>query len=321
MFPQRRMRRLRKEGIREIVAETNIKKSDLIAPIFVDATIEDPLEVESMPEVYRYPLDKIEKKAKEIEESGISTIIVFGIPKTKDEKGSRAYADDGIVQKAVKRIDKNTDLVIITDVCMCEYTDHGHCGIIKKDEKSVHNDLTLEYLKKIAVSHAHAGCDIVAPSGMMDGQVKAIRDGLDNEDLEDISILSYSVKYNSAFYGPFRDAAESSPSFGNRKEYQMNPSNINTAIEEAKLDIKEGADILMVKPALPYLDVLTKINQKFNIPTAAYNVSGEYAMLKAAEEKGWLNIKSTSLESLISIKRAGADMILTYFAEEIAKEI
>lgn len=319
MFPDRRMRRLRKKGIREMVSETYIRKEDLIAPLFVDANIEDPFEVESMPGVYRYPIDSIQKKAGEIEDLGIPAIILFGIPEEKNEKGSRAYAKNGVIQKAIRRINETTDLVIISDVCMCEYTDHGHCGIIKNG--CVDNDVTLQYLEKIAVSHAKAGCDIVAPSGMMDGQVKAIRRGLDEEGFEEVSILSYSVKYASSFYGPFRDAAESSPDFGDRRDYQMDPSNINSAINEVELDIEEGADMVMVKPALPYLDIIAKIQERFNIPVSAYNVSGEYAMLKAAGEKEWLNLSETSMESLISIKRAGAETILTYFAEEIAKKL
>ncbi len=319
MFPDRRMRRLRKKGIREMVAETHIRKEDLIAPLFVDATTDNPFEVESMPGVYRYPIDSIQQKAEEIEDLGIPAIILFGIPEEKNEKGSKAYAKSGVVQKAIRRIRETTDLVIITDVCMCEYTSHGHCGIVENG--SIDNDATLSYLEKIAVSHAKAGCDIVAPSGMMDGQVKAIRKGLDEKGFEEISILSYSIKYASSFYGPFRDAAESSPDFGDRRDYQMDPSNINSAIKEASLDIEEGADMIMVKPALPYLDIISKIQERFNIPITAYNVSGEYAMLKAAGEKGWLDIQDTRMESLVSIKRSGADSILTYFAEEIAQNL
>lgn len=320
MFPARRMRRLRHDGVRGMVQETSVSRDDLIAPIFVDATRDEPGEIPSMPGHQRHPIDDIGVKAGELRDLGIPGVILFGVPEEKDEKGSRAYAEDGVVQRAVREINESVDdLVVITDVCMCEYTSHGHCGVLD-DDMTVDNDATLSYLRNIAVSHAEAGADIVAPSGMMDGMVSAIRDSLHGNGYTDVSILSYSVKYNSAFYGPFRDAADSAPSFGDRSHYQMDPANARIALEEALLDVEEGADILMVKPALPYLDVVRRVRENFDLPLAAYNVSGEYAMLKAAGEKGWMDAEEAAYESLLSIKRAGADMILTYWAEELARE-
>ncbi|MDY6764935.1 MAG: porphobilinogen synthase [Halobacteria archaeon] len=325
MFPTRRMRRLRRDGVREMVSETDLSTNDLIAPLFVDATTSEAFEIPSMPNQYRYPISDVADRAVELHELGIPAIVLFGVPESKDPEGSRAYADDGVVQEATRRIkDRAPDLLVITDLCMCEYTDHGHCGILEEGEHNtttVDNDATLPYLRRIAVSQARAGADMVAPSGMIDGMVGAIREGLDDEGFEDVGVLSYAVKYASNFYGPFRDAADSAPSLGDRRHYQMNPPNVRLAIEEAELDVKEGADVLMVKPALPYLDVINRVRNEFDLPLAAYNVSGEYAMLKAAGEKGWLNAEKTAYESLVSIKRAGADMILTYFAEEVARKL
>ncbi len=316
-----RPRRLRRTStIRDMVRETTISTKDLIAPIFVryGKNIEEP--IPSMPGQFRFSTDRVVDEIKEIWELGIPAVIIFGIPEKKDSIGSESWADDGIVQQSIKAIkDKIPDIVIITDVCLCEYTDHGHCGIVTNG--IIDNDTTIEFLAKQAVSHARAGADIVAPSDMMDGRVAAIRDALDEEGYQDVAILSYAVKYASGFYGPFRDAAESAPKFGDRTTYQMDPANALEAIKEASLDIEEGADIVMVKPALPYLDIIYRIRQICDIPVAAYNVSGEYSMLRAAEEKGWLDGKRCMMEILVSIKRAGADLILTYFSKEIAKII
>jgi porphobilinogen synthase len=270
--------------------------------------------------VLRLPLSAVADEAKTIADLGINGIVVFGIPSEKDEIGSTAYGDEDIVQQATRAIkeDLGDDLFVITDVCMCEYTSHGHCGIIDPKSKEVDNDKTLPILGKIAVSHARAGADMVAPSGMMDGMVGAIRESLDEEHFDNIPIMSYAAKYNSSFYGPFRDAADSCYSFGDRSTYQMDPANSDEALREVELDIIEGADIVMVKPALPYLDIIHRIKNEFGIPTAAYNVSGEYAMVKAAANNGWIDGDKAMYESLLSIKRAGADMILTYFAKEIA---
>ena len=314
-----RPRRLRKSpAIRDMVRETNLSVKDLIAPLFVryGRGIKEP--IPSMPGQYRFSQDRIVDEVKEIWDMGIPAIILFGIPDKKDPIGSGSWAEDGVVQQAIKAIkDSIPDIVVITDVCLCEYTDHGHCGIPKNG--IIDNDTTLEYLQRQAVSHAKAGADIVAPSDMMDGRVAAIRDALDEEGYVDVAILSYAVKYASGFYGPFRDAAESAPQFGDRTTYQMDPANALEAIKEASLDIDEGADIVMVKPALPYLDIIYRVRQICDIPVAAYNVSGEYAMLKAADERGWLDGTRCMLEMLVSIKRAGADLILTYFAKDVAR--
>lgn len=303
-----------------MVAENSVSADDLVAPLFVDATTDEPFEIPSMPGVYRHSLDDVREKAREIDELGIPAVILFGVPESKDAEGSRAYAEDGVVQEAVRRVKDETDLLVVTDVCMCEYTHHGHCGVIDEEE-TVDNDATLPYLSRIAVSHAEAGADIVAPSSMTDGMVGEIRQGLDDAGYENVGILSYAVKYASSFYGPFRDAADSAPDFGHRRDYQMNPANSRVAAEEASLDVEEGADMLMVKPALPYLDVVSDVRDSFDLPVAAYNVSGEYAMLKAADQNGWLDARETAHESLLSIKRAGADLIITYFAEEIARDL
>ncbi|MEF8777345.1 MAG: porphobilinogen synthase [Natronomonas sp.] len=321
-----RPRRLRTDGIRQLVSETEVRASDLIAPIFVDATTDDRIEIKSMPGHERVPVEESAARVREITETGVEAVIVFGIPESKDSEGTRAWAEDGVVQQAVRQIKAETDAYVLTDVCLCEYTDHGHCGIIEENaaadpHQTVKNDATLERIEKIAVSHASAGADMIAPSGMMDGMVGAIRTALDGEGYEDVPVMSYAAKYESAFYGPFRDAADGAPAFGDRRHYQMDPANAREAIREVRLDIEEGADVLMVKPALPYLDIVSTLREEFDHPVAAYNVSGEYAMLHAAAEKGWLSIDEVAHESLLSIKRAGADLILTYFAEDIAKRL
>ena len=320
-FPYLRLRRKRlKENLRKIFKETKISKDDLVYPLFVIPGKNKKEEINSMPGQYRYSIDLLCEEVQKIKEEGIKAIILFGIPEKKDEYGSESFDEEGIIQRAVREIRKyEKDIIIITDLCMCEYTSHGHCGIIKNGD--VDNDLTLEYLGKIAVSQAKAGADVVAPSGMMDGQVKAIRKALDENGFKNTLILSYSVKYASSFYGPFREAAESAPKFGNRKTYQMDYSNAREAILEAELDFEEGADILMVKPALSYLDIIYRIKEKFNLPVAAYNVSGEYSMVKAASLKGWIDEKEIVLEILTSIKRAGADLIITYHARDAVKWI
>ncbi len=316
-FPDYRPRRLRyNESLRTLIRETQLSISDLIQPLFVrpGRGIREP--IPSMPGNYRFSVDELIKEIKEIKDRGILAIILFGIPEKKDRLGTDAYAKDGIIQRAVREIkEKVPDIIVITDVCLCEYTDHGHCGIIKDGE--VDNDATLPLLGKIAVSQVQAGADIVAPSGMMDGGVMAIRKALDAAGFIHIPIMAYSAKYASAFYGPFRDAAESAPMFGDRRGYQMDPANAEEAVREVELDLAEGADIVMVKPALPYLDVIYRVKKAINRPLAAYNVSGEFSMIKAAIEKGWLDEK-VILEVLTAIKRAGADLILTYFAKEVA---
>ncbi len=320
MFPDVRLRRLRKGKIRNLVRETTLSVDDLVQPIIINENIDSPIEVSSMPGVYNFPLSAVAKEAKEIAELGIPAVILFGVPAFKDAEGSSSCGENDVVQEAVRRIkdEVGDELVVITDICMCEYTSHGHCGIIDFETKEVLNDPTLEVLGKIAVSHAEAGADIVAPSGMMDGMVNAIRQALDSSGFENIPIMSYAAKFHSSFYGPFREAAESGYSFGDRSTYQMDPANSNEAIREVTLDVAEGADIIMVKPALPYLDIVYRVKTEFGMPTAAYNVSGEYSMLKAAAANGWLDEKKAMYESLISIKRAGADIIITYFAKDAA---
>ncbi len=321
MFPTTRMRRLRSSKFRPLISETTLDVKDLICPVFVDETITKPMEINSMPGYFRQPLSMIADEAASISELGIPAIILFGIPEKKDETGSHAYGDNDVIQKAIRAIKSKVgeDLVVITDLCLDEYTSHGHCGLVLGTE--ILNDPTLPIYGKIAVSHARAGADIVAPSGMMDGMVGAIRKALDDNDFQDIPIMSYAAKYCSAFYGPFREAACSGFTFGDRSTYQMDPANTNEALREVELDIEEGADIIMVKPALPYLDIIYRIKKKFMMPTAAYHVSGEYSMIKAAASNGWLDEKKVVQESLISIKRAGADMILTYFAKDVAREL
>ena len=317
----KRPRRLRtNESIRGMIRETKLHVEDLIYPLFVEEGENLKEEISSMKGVYRFSVDRVNEEIKELIDLGIKYVILFGIPNEKDECGSGAYCSCGIVQKAVREIkSKYPEMYVITDICMCEYTSHGHCGILTK-EGYVNNDETLKYLGKIAVSHAEAGADMVAPSDMMDGRIEYIRGCLDETGYVNLPIMAYSAKYASAFYGPFRDAADSAPSFGDRKSYQMDPANINEGLREVELDIEEGADIVMVKPALAYLDVIREVKNNYNMPIAAYNVSGEYSMIKLAVENGLLN-ESAIMESLISIKRAGADIIITYFAKEVAKKL
>ena len=301
-----------------MVRETSISPDDFISPLFVTFGKGVKKPISSMPGCFQESVDKIVKSAKEIYSLGITSIILFGIPEHKDKIGSSAYDDHGVVQNAIRALkDKIPELIVITDVCMCEYTSHGHCGIVK--DGMVQNDPTLALLSKQAVSHARAGVDLVAPSDMMDGRVLAIRNALDGEGFSEIPIMSYAAKYASAFYGPFREAAESPPQFGDRKSYQMDPANRREALKEVALDIEEGADIVMVKPALPYLDVISEVKDAFDVPVAAYSVSGEYSLVKAAGKLGWIDEKRIMMEILTSIKRAGADIILTYFAKEAAK--
>jgi len=318
-FPTYRPRRLRKnENFRRMVRETNLSVDDFIYPLFVAPGEGFKKEISSMPGNYQMSIDLIVEEAKEVKKLGIPAIILFGIPETKDEAGSGAYDEAGIVQRAIKAIKKEvSDLLVVTDVCLCEYTSHGHCGIVRDGE--ILNDVTLELLAKSAVSHAEAGADMVAPSDMMDGRVAAIRSGLDESGFQQIPIMAYSAKQASAFYGPFREAAESTPQFGDRRAYQMDAANSIEAIRETALDIEEGADIVMVKPALSCLDLIYAIKKEFGYPTAAYNVSGEFSMVKAAAEKGWIDEKKVALEILTGIKRAGADIIITYHAKDAAR--
>lgn len=320
-FPITRMRRLRKTSqIRNILGETRLNPEDFIYPMFIKEALKDGQRehIDTMPGQYRYSLNDAIDEAKNLEEMGLSSLILFGMPEKKDETGSSAYDDEGIVQRAVYGIKEETDLVVITDVCMCQYTSHGHCGIIKGDK--IINDETIDYLSKIALSHAEAGADIVAPSDMMDGRVEAIRETLDSNNFEDTLIMSYAAKFASAYYAPFREAVCSAPCSGDRKTYQMNPANAKEALREAELDVMEGADIIMVKPAIAYLDIIKGIKDAFNIPTAAYQVSGEYSMIIAGIEAGYIT-EDVILESLISIKRAGADLIISHFAPEFLKAV
>ena len=317
-FPVTRPRRLRRTALlRDMVRETALSPRDFIYPLFVCPGRDQAQPVTSMPGVSQLSVDRAAQEAENVWHLGIPGVILFGIPETKDAAGSEAYADHGVVQQAVRAIkDRVPDLLVITDVCLCEYTDHGHCGVV--DSGEVDNDETLELLVKEALSHARAGADVVAPSDMMDGRVGAIRGALDREGFENVVIMAYAAKYASGFYGPFREAAESTPRFGDRRSYQMDPGNSDEALREVEADIAEGADIVMVKPALSYLDVISKVKQRFGHPTAAYNVSGEYAMIKAAAQNGWIDESTVVPEVLLSIKRAGADLILTYFAKEMA---
>lgn len=320
-FPTTRLRRLRgSENIRRLVRENEISSADLIYPMFViyGKDVRNP--VPSMPGVFQFSIGKLLAELKEVNDLDIPGIILFGIPETKDEVGSSAYDENGIMQRAVLEVKSAyPDLLVITDVCLCEYTDHGHCGPVKNGV--VENDRTLELIARTALSHVHAGADMVAPSGMMDGQVHVIRAALDSEGFEHIPVMAYSAKYSSSFYGPFRDAAESAPQYGDRRGYQMDPPNSDEALREVAMDIEEGADIVMVKPALPYLDIIRRVKDEFQWPVAAYNVSGEYAMVKAAAQMGWIDEKRVAMEILTSIKRAGADMILTYFARDAVRWI
>ncbi|HEY3346697.1 MAG TPA: porphobilinogen synthase [Nitrospirota bacterium] len=318
-FPAYRARRMRAgETMRRMVRETILTPADFILPLFVCHGNGIKKEISSMPGNYQMSVDNIVKECREVKALGIPAVILFGIPAKKDSKGSEAYADNGIVQIAIKAIkDAVPELMVITDVCLCEYTDHGHCGIVKGEE--ILNDPTVELLAREALSHAKAGADMVAPSDMMDGRVAAIRETLDENHYGDTPIMSYAVKYASAFYGPFREAAESTPSFGDRRSHQMDPANSREAMREAELDIDEGADIIMVKPALPYLDIIYRLRDNTDMPIAAYHVSGEYAMVMAAGQLGWMDAQRAMMESLTCIKRAGADIILTYYAKEAAK--
>lgn len=320
-FPIQRLRRLRRsEAMRRLVRETDLSAGDLIYPLFVIHGKGARKPISSMPGVAQLSVDLLVKEAREVANLGIGAVILFGIPKHKDEKGSEASSASGIIQQAVKAIkDGVPDLVVITDVCLCEYTSHGHCGIVRRGK--ILNDPSLERLAQQAVSHARAGADIVAPSDMMDGRVGAIRQALDGEGFQDLPILSYAAKYASAFYGPFREAAESTPEFGDRKSYQMDPANSREALREIALDIEEGADMIMVKPAMPYLDIIRQARDRFDLPLAAYQVSGEYSMIKAAGRAGWLDETRTMFEALTAIKRAGADLILTYFAKDAATRL
>lgn len=323
-FPTIRLRRLRQHPIlRELIRETDLNLSDLVMPLFIKGTEGKKHPIESMPGQYQIPLSALADEIRELTALGISSVLLFGIPPHKDACGSDSYSDQGIIQKAIKIIrDAAPHLLIITDVCFCEYTDHGHCGFISEraGKMDVHNDKTLELLVKQAVSHAKAGADIVAPSGMIDGMVKAIRAGLDEAGFENIPILSYSVKYASAMYGPFRQAAEGAPTFGDRATHQMDPANALEALREVRLDVEEGADILMVKPAHTYLDVIYRVKQTYpHVPLAAYHTSAEYSMIKAAAKNGWIDEKKVALEVLRSIRRAGADFILSYYTKEFAQ--
>lgn len=340
-YPYYRPRRLRQnENLRRLIRETHLSVDNLIAPYFVVEGRDIRSPIQSMPGVHRLSVDNLLKEAAILKKLKIPAILLFGIPKTKDESGALAYDEEGVTQRAVREIKKKAgDLVVITDVCLCSYTSHGHCGVIKKSPQSkvhsrrskdnndgrwtmgyglIDNDATLEILGKIAASHARAGADLVAPSAMMDGQVKVIREALDAEEFVQVGIMAYSAKYASSFYGPFREAMASAPEFGDRKSYQMDSANVEEALREIKLDIEEGADCVMIKPALGYLDVISKAKDRFNLPIAAYNVSGEYSLVKAAAKAGWIDEKKAVLEILTGIRRAGADMIITYYAKEVA---
>jgi porphobilinogen synthase len=317
-FPATRMRRLRRTGaLRDLVRETELSPAHLVQPLFVVAGEGVREEVPSMPGIDRFSISELVNEAGEIAAAGIRAVLLFGIPALKDEQGSGAYDGEGVVQMAVRALkEAHPDLIVITDVCLCEYTSHGHCGFVRDDE--VDNDITVELLAKTAISQADAGADAVAPSAMADGQVAAIRHQLDEEGHSKVPILAYSAKYASAFYGPFREAAESSPEFGDRRGYQMDPANSAEAVREAKLDLAEGADMLMVKPAVPYLDVISRVKRETDAPLAAYHVSGEYSMLKAAAANGWIDERTAVLETLTAIRRAGADVVITYHAKEVA---
>ena len=314
-FPATRLRRLRRSGaLRSLVRETRVDRADLVYPLFVGP---ESRANEELPALGRFSVDDLSGEVEELLGVGLSAVILFGIPEEKDEEGSGAYASDGIVQRALRSLrERYPDLVLVTDVCLCEYTSHGHCGLIENGE--VANDATLELLGRTAVTHVEAGADVVAPSDMMDGRVAALRAALDDAGFGETAIVSYAAKYASAFYGPFREAAESAPSFGDRRGYQMDPANVREALRECELDVTEGADALIVKPALPNLDVIRAARERFDLPVAAYNVSGEYAMVKAAAARGWLDERQAATESLTAISRAGADFIVTYWAKELA---
>ena len=320
-FPIQRARRLRRtEALRSLVRETKLTRDDFVLPLFVCSGTNVRREVSSMPGVFNLSVDETAEEVSRAFDSGVRSVIVFGLPESKDETASGAYAEDGIVQRALRAIKKSTpDVIAIADTCLCEYTSHGHCGVVRDND--VVNDESLKLLAKTALSQAEAGADVVAPSAMMDGQVAAIREALDNSGFEQTPVMAYAVKYASGFYGPFREAADSAPAFGDRRAYQMDPPNAREAMREAQLDYEEGADILMVKPATVYLDVLRMVRERFDCPVAAYHVSGEYALIKAAAQKGWIDEQRVMLETLTSIKRAGADIILTYYAREAIKAL
>ena len=321
LFPDYRPRRLRQsEALRRMIRETSLTVNDLILPLFVigGRNVKNP--IQSMPGHFQLSIDNLLNTAKEAHELGIPAIVLFGVPDKKDSLGTQAYAEDGIVQKAIRSVKaKLPDLVVISDVCLCQYTDHGHCGVVEGD--TIDNDASLDLIARTALSHAKAGADMVAPSDMMDGRVGEIREILDENNFSRIPIMSYAAKYCSAYYGPFRSAADSAPKFGDRRTYQMDPANALEAIREVTMDVEEGADIIMVKPALAYLDIICRVREEIDLPIAAYNVSGEFSMIKAAEKMGWIDGSTVMLETLTSIKRAGADMILTYFAIEAAKTL
>lgn len=320
MYPEYRPRRLRRsEAIRAMVRETELSLKHLVYPLFIVPGVGVKNPIDAMPGCFHFSVDSSAEEAREVFDLGIPAVILFGLPEHKDARGTEAWAQNGVVQKAVSTIKKAVPgLIVITDVCLCEYTSHGHCGVVSKGE--VENDATLESLAKIALSHARAGADMVAPSDMMDGRIGAIREALDEHGFDHVPIMSYAVKYASAFYGPFREAVESAPQFGDRRSYQMDPPNQREALREATLDLEEGADILMVKPAMPYLDIIYMLRQEFALPIAAYQVSGEYSMIKAAAQNGWIDEARVMEESLIGIRRAGADIIITYFAKDYAKK-
>ncbi len=321
LFPTMRLRRLRKNAaLRDMFRETSLSKNDFVFPLFIVEGNNIKKEISSMPNIFQMSVDAAVRECEELLNLGIKAVILFGIPEHKDETGSGAYAENGIIQKAVKGIKKSfPEMLVITDGCLCEYTSHGHCGVIENGD--VANDATLELLAREALSHAQSGADIIAPSDMMDGRIGKIRQILDENNFTDVPIMAYSAKYASAFYGPFREAAESAPQFGDRKSYQMDAGNSDEAMREIAQDISEGADIVMVKPALSYLDIIRRAKDEFNLPVAAYNVSGEYAMIKAAGANGWIDEERAMMEMLLSIKRAGADVIITYFAKEVARLI
>jgi len=320
-FPVSRLRRLRKNaGLRDMFRETHLTKNDFIFPLFVAEGANVKREIGSMPNIFQLSIDNVARECEELLSIGVKAVLLFGIPDFKDEIGSSGYVANGIVQKTTRQIKKNfPEMLVITDVCLCEYTSHGHCGVIENEY--VKNDETLELLARQALTHAESGADIIAPSDMMDGRVAAIRRILDENNFTETPIMAYSAKYSSAFYGPFREAAESAPKFGDRKSYQLDYANAGEAMREIALDIQEGADIVMVKPALAYLDIIRRAKENFNLPIAAYNVSGEYSMIKAAAEKGWIDGEKVMMETLTAIKRAGADVIITYFAKEAIKLI
>ena len=319
-FPATRMRRLRKTGVlRDMVRETRLDPSDLVYPMFVQLGERERTPIESMPGIERLSISEAVREAGEVHGLGVPAVLLFGIPSEKDEHGSGAYDDEGVVQLTVRALkEEHPELVVITDVCLCSYTSHGHCGVVVEDG-SVDNDLSLELLAKTAISHARAGADAVGPSDMMDGRVGALRSQLDAEGFKDLPIVAYSAKFASSFYGPFREAADSTPAFGDRRGYQMDPANADEAVREALLDVSEGADVVMVKPALPYLDVIRRVKEATRVPVAAYNVGGEYVMVKAAAAKGWIDERAVVLETLTAIRRAGADIVITYHAKDAAR--